>query len=274
MDIVWPAVGISIIVGFVLYVLAGHWSRVLRQPAVTIRRLSDRIQMLEEVDNPVFRERIGESAPSPLEQVFTVSFRFGDRFWRDVLRLSESDRQFVRCFGTFVGLVKLDRWRSHTVATVTELLPNRQTATWQTRSLDYYHNPADRSTGLTLWELPLAQPAGPKPPSLKLTLHGNGLELTVRLNRSSLSCDSPTTIFRVPLDPLLLAEFRSHDPAETRHGNVAVNPNGAGAWHAFYASVDEDREIEWQRRVIDLNRKIEWERWRILESGARVSAER
>jgi hypothetical protein len=274
MDILWPAVGISIIVGFVLYVLAGHWSRVLRQQAGTIRRLSDRVQMIEEVDNPVFRERIGESAPAPLEQVFTFSFRFGDRFWGETLGLSESDCQFVRCFGTFVGLVKLERWRSHTVATVTELPPNAQTATWQTRSLDYYHSTADRSTGLTLWELPLARPAGPRPPSLDLSLCANTLELTVRPNASSAAGDEASTIFRVPLDPLLLGEFRSHDPEEAANGNRTANRNGAGAWRAFYSSVDEDRGFDWQLRVIDLNRKIEWDRWKILESAGQVNAER
>jgi hypothetical protein len=271
MDILWPALGISIIVGFVLYVLAGHWGRALRQQAVAIRRLSDRLEMIEEVDDPRFRERICESAPAPLEQVFTFSFRFGERFWRETLRVSESDWGFIRRYGSFVGLVKLERWRSHTVASVTEVLPDRKTAAWQTRTL--YSYPGEPSEALTLWELPLGKPSLDKDtPSLELSLEGNTLELCARFARSQ-PCQGTngiSTIFRVPLSRTSLAEFRGHDPAESLEGagDRTENGNSTNSWRAFYAWEDEKRGIEWHLRVVDLKRKVDWERWKILESTA------
>ncbi len=271
MDILWPAVGISVIVGFVFYVLAGHWGRLIRQQAGTIRHLSDRVQMIEEVDNPHFRARLGESVPAPLEQVFTFTFRFSDKFWRDTLRLSDSDWHYVRTFGTFVGSVKIERWRSHTVATITEVLPDRKTAAWQTRSL--YDYPAANGEPLTLWELPLARPAfGHIQPSLELTLCGNAMELTARvpalIDAKGAHRDGEVVFFRAPLDSAQLTDLRSQDPAEPTNGNGASNGHTTGSWRAFYAWQDETRGIEWQLRLIDLNRKTDWDRWKILESAA------
>jgi hypothetical protein len=274
MEILWPALGISIIVGFVFYVLAGHWGRVLRQQASTIRRLSDRLQLVEEVENPSFRERINESTPVPLEQVLSFSFRFSDRFWRETLCLSDGDWAFVRSFGSFVGSVKLECWRSHTVATITEVLPDRKTAAWQTRSLDYYPGSNERSEALTLWELPLARP-GParKTPSLELILRGNAMELTAHTSPSASgenqsAEEDDILFFRAPLDSMLLAEFRSHDPGDASNGNGSGNGNGSSSWRAFYAWEDEALGIEWQLRVLDLGRKLDWERWKILEPAA------
>jgi hypothetical protein len=281
MDILWPAMGISVIVGFVFYVLAGHWGRVLRQQAGVIRHLSDRVQMIEEVDSPRFRERLNESAPAPLEQVFTFTFRFGEQFWRHTLGLTKDDWDFVRGFGAFVGSVKLERWRSHTAAIITEVLPNRKTAAWQTRSLYSYPGPSGRSDRLTLWELPLARPAfGQKPQTLELAMDGDAIELSAKFAAASdLLSDQLTgkgfesveeTFFRVPLDTQALSEFRGEDPAETTDGNGSSNGHGAtaGSWRAFYAREDAERGIEWQLRVIDLNRKTDWDRWKILESTA------
>ena len=126
MEILWPALGIAVIVGFVFYVLAQHWQRVLRQQNWTVRRLFERVQSLEEMADPEWRRRLSDAAPVPVEQVFTLGFRLGDRFWRDALRSSEDDRKFIREYGSFVGAVKLERWRSHTVATITEVLPDRK----------------------------------------------------------------------------------------------------------------------------------------------------
>ena len=264
MDILWPAVGISIIVGFVFYVMAERWGRILRQQAGTIRRLSDRVQMIEEVDNPVFRERISESAPAPLEQVFTFSFRFSDQFWQETLGLLESDWDYVRRFGSFVGTVRLERWRSHTVATITEILPDRKTAAWQMRSLDYFHAPGEGGERLALWELPLARPEfGRKPASLDLSLCGKAMELAV----NSVGGDDSEVLFRVPLDFRKLQEFRSEDPAEATNGGKSSNGNELGCWRAYYSWEDESRGIEWQLRTVDLTRKIDWDRWKILESA-------
>jgi len=268
MDILWPAMAISVIVGFVLYVLAGHWSRILRQQAGTIRRLSDRVRMIEEMDSPLFREKISESAPAPLEQVFTFCFRLDDRFWRETLRLTEDDWDFVRGLASFVGSVKLERWRSHTVATITEVLPDRKTAAWQTRSLHCYHGPGERSRALTLWELPLARPTCEGGvPSLVLSLRGNALDLASHSTASAIpeTTGDEVILFRAPLDLRLLAEFRGHDPAEWANGNECAHSDMGDHWQAFYSWEDETRGIAWELRVIDLNRRIEWDRWKTLE---------
>ena len=179
MEILWPALGIAVIVIFVFYVLAQYWQRLLRQQNWTIRRLFERVQSLEELADPEWRRKISEAAPVPLEQVFTFTFRLGDRFWREAVRLSDDDQKFVRECGSFVGAIKLERWRSHTVATITEVLPDRKATGWQTRTLDFYSDPFKSGDAVSLWELALARPglSAERPPSLELVLRGNSLEL-------------------------------------------------------------------------------------------------
>jgi hypothetical protein len=280
MEILWPALGIAVIVVFVFYVLAQYWQRLLRQQNWTIRRLFDRVQSLEELSDPEWRRKISETAPVPLEQVFTFTFRLGDRFWRDAVGLSQDDLKFVRAYGSFVGAIKLERWRSHTVATITEVLPDRKTTGWQTRSLDVYTDPFKSGDAVSLWELALA-PTGlsaERPPSLELILCANSLELRGRSwsaapsnnGNGAAGEDRNTCFFRVPLDTARLAEFRSHDPGHAaNNGNAASRDpsvNG-GSWQVFYSQQNEDADFEWQLRLRDLTRKSEWERWKILESA-------
>jgi hypothetical protein len=266
MEILWPAMGIGVIVVFVFFVLAQHWQRVLRQQSLAIRHLVERVRNLEEMADPELRRRLSEAAPVPLEQVFTLSLRLSDRFWRDALRTTEEDRKFIRELGTFLGSVKLERWRSHTVATIAEILPDRKTTGWQTRSLDFYPDPAKRDDAMTLWELALSRPglAAERPPSLDLVLRADSLEL------------------RGHLAPALLAEFRSADPlalegetdAENGGGNLPPDEmaTSESSWQAFYSDCNEALGIEWQLRLRDLSKKAEWDRWRILESAAPFAA--
>lgn len=288
MEILWPALGIAAIVVFVFYVLAEYWRRVLRQQSWIIRRLADRVQNLEDMVDPELRRRLGEAAPVPLEQVFTLSVRWSERFWREALHTSDEARQFIRDHGSLLGSVKLERWRSHTVATVTEILPERKTAGWQTRTLDLYPDARKGGEALTLWELALS-PAGlsaERPPSLELVLRANALvlrghlealaELPAGNGHAAASRRDEVVFFRVPLDPEQLAEFRSHDPqlADAGAGNnggqsVAGDIGAVGnSWQAFYSDRNDALGIEWQLRLRDLGKKAEWERWRILESGA------
>jgi hypothetical protein len=289
MEILWPALGIAVIVGFVFYVLAQHWQRILRQQNWTVRRLFERVQSLEEMADPEWRRRLSDAAPVPLEQVFTLSFRLADRFWRDALRATDEDEKFIREFGSFVGAVKLERWRSHTVATITEVLPDRKATGWQTRSLDFYPDPTKSSDALSLWELALSRTglSAERPPSLELLLRANSLELRGHLipaiadasgnGHGVAANDGEVTFFRVPLDTAPLAEFRSHDPADAgsngnaAHGEAGINGN---SWQAYYSHQDENLGIEWQLRLRDLTRKSEWERWKILESAAMPLARR
>lgn len=281
MDILWPALGIAVIVVFVFYVLAQYWGRLLKEQSWTIRRLFERVQSLEEMADPAWRRRLTDASPVPLEQVFNFSFNLGERFWDDAVCLSPDDRKYVRDYASFVGSVKLERWRSHTVATVTEVLPDRKASGWQSRSLDYYPDPTKVGDALSLWELALARPSlsSDRPPSIELLLRPNSIELRGHVisgmqPSSGIGEAIPTEVsdivfFRVPLEAAALAEFRSHDPAESSgNGNsAAAEPNANGnSWQAFYSFNSDELGIEWQLRLRDLTRKCEWERWKILDS--------
>jgi len=277
MDILWTAMGIAVIVVFVFFVLAQHWQRLLRQQNWTIRRLFERVQSLEEIADPAWRRKLTDASPVPLENVFHFSLHLDDRFWRSAVNLTEDDRKYIRDYGSFVGAVKLERWRSHIVATVSEVLPDRKATGWQMRTLDFYPDASKGSDALSLWELTLSRPSlsAERPPSLELLLRVNSIELRGHLLQGAvggagLADDEGEVLFlRVPLDTGALAEFRSHDPADS-----SGNGNGAGtqpyangnSWQAFYSSSNEELGIEWQLRLRDLTRKSEWERWKILES--------
>jgi hypothetical protein len=296
MEILWPALGICLIVSVVFFALAQHWQHLLRRQTWTIQRLTDRVRELEAMDDPELLRRLGESAPVPLEQVYNFSFRLTDHFWQHTLALAEEDLQFIRAHGSFVGSVKLERWRSHTVATVTEVLPEAKTAQWQARSLDFYPDPSSGGEALSLWQLSLARPDGTamRPPSLELTLRGNFLELSGRLiplsngngrersdpgngaGNGSDPAGEESILLRVPLDAAKLSEFRSQDPSSSienengKSGAAAGNSNGASPsnWQAFYSNHDEILGVDWQLWLRDLSKKAEWERWKILETTA------
>ena len=278
MDILWTAMGIAVIVIFVFFVLAQHWQRLLRQQNWTIRKLFERVQSLEEMADPAWRRKLTDASPVPLEQVFNFSFRLDDQFWRNAVSLTEDDRRYIRDYGSFVGAVKLERWRSHTVATVSEVLPDRKTTGWQTRTLDFYPDASKAGDSLSLWELALSRPSlsAERPPSLELLLRPNSIELHGHLDAGVQASAAGATgvresdedfiFLRVPLDAAALAEFRSHDPADTGNGNGSQAYANGDSWQAYYSFNNEELGIEWQLRLRDLTRKSEWERWKILES--------
>jgi len=254
----------------------------VRRQAWSIKHLSQRVEDLESISDPMFVQRLNEAAPMPLEQVFTFSLRLGDRFWSEALHATEDEKKFVRAYGSFVGSVKLERWRSHTVATITEVLPEGKQARWQTRSLDLYADPARTHDGWTLWELPLSRPGSSvvRPPSIELRLHTNSVVLSGHLRVDPLRASGnglmdavvleDVVFLRVPLDPSQLTAFRSHDPAHNGTGDSTQHELSARAnsWQTFYSGRDEALGIEWQLRVHDLSKRSEWERWKILETPA------
>jgi hypothetical protein len=297
MDILWPAIGIGVIVGFIFFVLAQHWRKILQHQSWTIRRLTERVRDLEDMTDPELRRRLGEASPLPLEQVFTLTFRLSDRFWRDALHLTEENLRFIHEFGSFVGSVKLDRWRSHMVATVAEVMPDNKETGWQMRSLDFYPDAARPGRGLTLWELALAREkfSTERPPSLELVLRENSIELLGHLTLTKNSgnghgangsnghgdarerAHEEVLFLRIPLDTYHLGEFRSYDPsneaingdptgAEQVNAGAQAGAPAAASWQAYYSGGDEALGIEWQLRLRDLSKKSQWERWKILES--------
>lgn len=280
MEILWPTLGIGVLVFFVFFALAQHWQKILRHHSWTIQRLMGRVRDLEEVSDPEFLRRLSETAPVPLEQVFTFSFRLSDRFWTETLNTSAEDLNLIRSSGTFPGSVKIERWRGHAIATIAEVLPESKAAIWQTRSLDFYPGQMKNGDAVSLWEMPLARPPGSteRPPSLELLLGKDFVELCAHLSKSG-SCqedrkdflNQDVAFFHVPLDAARLAEFRSNSPVVdlgTRNGNCRVDeisPNGS-SWQVFYSHEDERLGIEWQLWLRDLSKGAEWEHWKILES--------
>ena len=282
MDLLWQALGICVIVCVVLYFLASHWAKTLRQHAWALRRLADRIEILEEQSTAPPKH--ADSAPLPLLQVFTFSFVLTDNFWLQTLGLGPTEWQIVKKQSSFVGSVKLERWRSHVAATITEVLPASETAKWHTRSFDFYPDSQQSSDSLTLWEVPLSRPNGSPetPPSLALSLRANFIELqgkslskerqgnTNRLQSPSNS-GNDFMFFRVPLDREQLARFQQPDPAAIE----TVDPDGANAingkqptsgWQTFYSEQDANLGIEWQLRLTDLAKKAEWDEWHVLDA--------
>lgn len=305
MDVLWAALGIALIVVFVFFVLAQHWRQLLRQQSRAIRQIAERVHNIEDMADPELRRRLGDAAPVPLEQVFNFSLRLNEEFWRETARVSAADRKFIHEFGSFLASVKLERWRSHTVATVSEIHPARESAGLQTRTLDFYPNAANRrgnSGGvlsqanvgdeLLLWELALARPSAPglRPPSLELLLRDDALELRgpfffgvaeVSTNGrfASSQLNDAETLLRLPLDAKDLSEYRRDEPGaegdaacaggngSEKGGANSQRTNSASCWQAVYSGCDETLGIEWELRVRDLGKKAEWERWRIWESG-------
>ena len=276
MDLIWIALGICVVVGFVFYVLAQYWQRLLSHHSRAIRDLNDRVQALEAMEDPEFRRRIGDSAPSPLEQVFTFSLRLSDRFWQEALRASPEEIAYVKAYGKFLGSVKIERWRSHSAVTVYEVLPQSKSAEWASRAIDVYSGSGtDGNEPVTLWELALAPNADYSPeaaPSLELRLVENAIELRALNGRFGFgqedgSAHAGDYVFLfVPLDPAQLADYRRPDaevPSEPEDPRPAAPAESS--WIAYFAHQDDRRGLDWQLCIRDLGKKEEWERWKIWE---------
>jgi hypothetical protein len=277
MDIIWAALGICVLVGFVFYVLAQYWQRLLTKHSYAIRDLAARVQALEEMEDPNFRRKIGDSAPSPLEQVMTFGFRLGEQFWEDTLKASAEEIAHVKAHGKFLGSVKIERWRSHSVVTVYEVLPQSKSAEWESRSIDVYSSGISGATEpVTLWELPLAANSeyAPEPaPGVELRLVDSMLELraahgrfdSAEGNGSAVRIDE-FVFFRIPLDAAKLGEYRKSETEDSgdSSGTRTAVPS-ADSWIAYFAHHDEQRGVDWQLCIRDLTRKEEWERWKVWE---------
>lgn len=277
MDLVWIALGICAVVGFVFYVLAQYWQRLLSHHTRALRDLTDRVQALEAMEDPEFRRKIGDSAPSPLEQVFTFSFRLSEQFWRETLGASPEEIAYVKAYGKFVGSVKIEHWRSHSVVTVYEVLPQSKSAEWESRSIDVYSGSgADSDEPVALWDLPLAPNANYAPeaaPALELRLVENALELRAMHGRFGSGQENggaahaaEHVFFFVPLDAARLADYRRSDADDpTEPADPAPVAQTGSSWIAYFAHPDERQGVDWQLCIRDLGRKEEWERWKIWE---------
>lgn len=284
MDILWVALGICVVVVFVFYVLAQHWQRLLTRHAWTIRELTERLATLEEIANPELLRKLEESAAPPLEQVYTFRLCFSDRFWNETLRATPKEMAFVRSQGNLLGSVKIERWRSHRVVTIAEILPQSKSAGWQTRSLEVFPGsvPGDGHF-VTLWELSLGAvndgPALAKTRSLELRLHDDSLTLCACQNRppageatADSRAEGEKILNIVPLDETRLARHRRRDEATEAEGfELVPDPEklarGQDSCVSFYTYQDERLGVEWQLCLRKLVPRDAGDRFEILESG-------
>lgn len=280
MDMLWVALAISAVVGFVFYAMASYWGRLLKSHSKALRFLMQRVEALEEMEDPRLRERLGKSTPSPLEQVYIFSFRLGERFWPETIGATQDQMRYIREYGKFLGSAKIERWRSHIIVTLTELLPQTQSAGWQTRTVDIY--PMNGSSGsAVLWELYLEPPANSAEhethPVLELRYEEEQIELRERRgklpakgDRMAAQENEDRILFRVPLSTDLLSEYRvSEEESEMANGEggaeVSRGRQRKDSWVKFYRHEDEKQAVDWQLCLRDLGRKAAWEQWKIVE---------
>jgi hypothetical protein len=271
MDILWAALAICAIVSVAFYVLAVSWQRTLKGHSRAIRALFQRLESMEAMEDPLMRRKIGELMPSPLEQVHVLTFRLGERFWRETLGASEHQVRYVHENGTFVGSVKIEVWRSHSAITLTELLPQNKSAGWQTRRLDIYSE--DRGAPSVLWEIrldPLQNPLAPKPSSAELRYQDGAIVLAARAWEKQAwpgflddRCMDEKIIFRIPLEAARLAEFHvSEAEVETEGLNTKAQACGRIALFSHY---DERQDVDWQLRIRELDGRNTSENWTIMD---------
>jgi hypothetical protein len=280
MDVLWAAVAICAMVSLVFYVLAASWQRMLRSHSRAIRDLLQRIETLESMEDPFVRRKIGELAPSPLEQVHILSFRLSERFWQNTLGATEQQMRHVHEHGIFVGSVKMEMWRSHVAVTLTELLPQSKSAGWQARTVDIYAS--DSSAPTVLWELclsPSANSPAVAPPSVQLRYENHTVILAARTKikrnwpqASNIESADERIVFRIPLDAEHLAQFRAPDPEmdDGETGEAAAAPFEAGSLRAdasitSFSHQDEQQGVDWHLHIRELNGRTSSENWTIME---------
>jgi hypothetical protein len=281
MDVLWAALAICAMVSVTFYVLAVSWQRTLRGHSRALRAVFERLDALETVEDPVMRRKIGELMPSPLRQVHILSFRLGERFWRNTLGATDQQMLDVRVNGTFVGAVKIDVWRSHVAITVRELLARNKSADWQTRTIDIYAT--NSGTPTVLWELCLEPPANSparQQSSVELRYENGAIVLAARTSANEHwfqgNNGAPAeekVVFRIPLDAEQLAPFRMSEadtePAEIEDeagaARFGAGRQRADAAVALFSHQDERQGVDWQLCVRELDGRTASGQWSIME---------
>lgn len=273
MEILWTALWISVLVGFIFFVLAQYWRRALAAHSRALRQLSSRVRALEEVDNPEFRERIERASPVPLVRVYSFVLQLDNEFWEKTLGATAQELAFVWAHGAFLGSVKIEEWRSHSVATVYEVVP-RQSGEWRARSIEIYPCENGAGPGSTLlWELPLGisgEGSLELPSGLELRL-GHG-RLRFGALHGRFGCDysengealpKPKNLFLdIPLDPARLNSFRRDDEA----GDPSRSSEFGGKFSGdLFGHRDDACGVEWRLAVRDLQRAQDSPGWRTWE---------
>jgi hypothetical protein len=234
--------------------------------------LERRVRALEEMSGGPrdFRHRIRDLAPMPLQRVYEFSFWTTDQFWRDTLKATREEIEYANENGTRLHSVRIEEWRSHSIAKVVETPlkgpvsydSTRRIYLHPTRSIDLYPTADWHWEGVTLWE----QPLGPAErehmgwfPRLELRLQGGRLQLSAiegRFGRSPrLNTREPrdeNVFFDVPLEGSKLRAFKSPD----REANFQCADPGYQATLelADYAHEDPLRGLGWALRIHDFQK--------------------
>jgi hypothetical protein len=277
MDILWLSIGVCLVVGFLFFVFARYWQAVLAAHARTIWRLSQRVRALEAMENPDFRQRIQLAAPLPLEHVCSFVFQLKDDFWQNTLHATAEEMAFIKRHGSFLGSVKIEQWRSHSVATVYEVLPHSPGGDWRIRSIDVYPTEGDGNP-VTLWELPLGvnqQGSLELPPALELRMEDGRLQLCALYGRFGCEYHDDGQVvplrenlyFDLPLDAARLAAFSKVEEPTAAGALLESRSKTPGA---LFEHSDEQRGLEWRVCIRDLQRRREpsgWKTWEAVGGG-------
>lgn len=269
MNILWAALAICLVVSVAFYVLAVSWGRTLKGHSMALRMLYQRLETLESLEDPFLRRRVGELAPSQLEQVCIFSLNLSEQFWRNSVGATERRAREIRENGTILGSVKLEIWRSHVAITVTELLPASKSAGWQNRVINVYAS--DGHLLSTLWELRLERDVDSEIRGgrlLQLRFRGRSLELVVcgAAVQSTAARRNPSAderiFFCIPLDPEQLSKNRAENAESGDSSREEAMPEGRVL---FFSDEDEDLGICWHLSIRTLDGSKLSNNWRILE---------
>jgi hypothetical protein len=282
MDILWMAVSAGIFIVFGLLIIAWHWHERFIRGAIALNALRDRLAALEEIADPERLRRLEKNASSPLERVYTISIQFGNRFWKDTLQLPSEAMAFVRMSGTFLGSIKIECWRTHSIATMSEVLPSSKSASWQTRSVDIYAGDSRiERGGVSLWTLAMHAPQLAAPArfsELELRLERNAVALYAKAAPSSAGfsaeggeSNAEELLTAIPLSPVGLAKYRATDEEpELETGFEAVPPgNGshgeANSRTTVFEHRNEEQGIDWRLSLREFVLSDDPRRAKVLE---------
>jgi hypothetical protein len=234
--------------------------------------LERRVRALEEMSRGPrdLRRRIRDLAPMPLRRVHEFSFWTTDQFWRETLKATREEIEYANENGTRLHSVRIEEWRSHSIAKVVETPlkgpvsydSTRRVYLHPTRSIDLYPTADWHWEGVTLWE----QPLGPAEreymgwfPRLELRLQGGRLQLSAIDGRFGRSPGPDTreprdenVFFDVPLEGSKLREFKCPD----REASPRGSDSGYQATPELldYAHEDPLRGLGWGLRIHDFQK--------------------
>lgn len=264
MNIVWAALAICLIVAVVFYALALSWQRTLRGHSRAIRTLHQRLESLELMEDPFLRHRISKLAPSQLEEVWIFNLNLSERFWRNAVDATENRIREFRESAPILSTVRFEIWRSHIIATVTELLPSSKAAGLQNRTINIY--PSESQQATALWELRLEPDSNPTDKAgrlLQLSFRNRTIEFAIRGWLMGVNeADDERILFRIPLDA---EQLLGHRVENEESGEFLPNAAETEGIVLRFSDENEDTGITWRLSIRSLDGSTLPDKWKLLE---------